>query len=329
MKNAWDKIILLLVLTLVTALATALALFAPNAEEVTGVPNRPITGTMVQPLKAETLQELGQKLSQPVVWEAPPSRHGLFVGPKILFKPDTLEVMPYDEKAEYKGILISWLDQYGIALSDSVALEDPDHDGFSNKVEFEAKTVPTDPKSHPAYITCLRMQDYEEKKFLLRFQSYNEVDGKMQFTIKAITEKKNYFKYAGDDIRGFKLKEFRPKVVKETNAATGETKDTDRSELDLYNDKINLTVTLILDKDINSPDYTANFIMLLPGETEKVMRIKRGDDFDVRKVMYRMLTAEPTGAKIRDLSNNQVVEVPKLGVDEISFVPVGEVVGAN
>lgn len=55
-----------------------------------------------------------------------------------------------------------------IGFADS-ADRDPDRDGFSNREEFDAKTLPNDPKSHPALIAKLTYNDQEVKTWLLMY----------------------------------------------------------------------------------------------------------------------------------------------------------------
>jgi hypothetical protein len=330
MKGAWDKIVLAIVLLLVAVAATALALLAPTAAEITGVDLAPKGGATPKPADEAELQKIVKSAQEAVEWKAPLEKE-LFVGPEILFNPNDLTFSkPID--AVYQGIPIAWLRQNNIAISTNVAFEDQDKDGFSNSVEFNAKTNPTDPESHPPFLTRLRMAEFEVKIFKLRFQNVNDLEGKKQFTIRDNTEKKNYFVYIGDKVKeskpgagdGFVVKDFRFKMVKETNVATGVTSEVDRSELDLLEERIGNIVTLVRDKDIESPDSTANFIMLLPGETEKVTRVKQGNDFEIRGNTYRLLAADASGAKIRDMKTNTEIKIEKLKPEEKTEVPGGQ-----
>lgn len=62
-----------------------------------------------------------------------------------------------------------WERQYGLdPQNDRDADEDADGDGFANIEEFEAKTDPTDPKSHPGYETRMRLADISGTKVPLR-----------------------------------------------------------------------------------------------------------------------------------------------------------------
>jgi hypothetical protein len=48
---------------------------------------------------------------------------------------------------------------------------DPDHDGFSNREEYEGKTDPGDPKSHPPLIAKLSYASQDVQEWLLMFSS--------------------------------------------------------------------------------------------------------------------------------------------------------------
>jgi hypothetical protein len=322
MKGAWDKIALAVVLLLVVVAATALALLAPTAAEITGVDLAPKGGTAPKSVDDAALKKLVKSAQEAVEWKAPPTKE-LFVGPEILFDPNTGELSNPD-KFTFNGIPIPWLRQYNISITGNVAFEDQDKDGFSNVVEFNAKTNPADPESHPPFLTRLRMAEFEVKVFKLRFQNVNDLEGKKQFTVRDNTEKKNYFVYMGDKVKEFVVKDFRFKMVKETNVATGVTSEVDRSELDLFDERISSTVTLIRDKDVESPDSTANLIMLLPGETEKVTRVKQGNDFEIRGNTYRLLAADASGARIRDMKTNAEIKIEKLKPEEKAEVPGGQ-----
>ncbi|MEM9283025.1 MAG: Amuc_1099 family pilus-like system protein, partial [Verrucomicrobiota bacterium] len=54
-------------------------------------------------------------------------------------------------------------------LNSGVLTQDPDRDGFSNIEEWEGKTDPNDPNSHPPYADKLRMLSRQQTEYKLRF----------------------------------------------------------------------------------------------------------------------------------------------------------------
>lgn len=70
------------------------------------------------------------------------------------------------------GIPDLWERKYGLNPHDVAdASLDPDGDGFDNLAEYQAKTDPTDAKSHPDRLTMLRLVKIEATPLPIRFQS--------------------------------------------------------------------------------------------------------------------------------------------------------------
>jgi hypothetical protein len=73
-----------------------------------------------------------------------------------------------------------WFLKYRIDIGFADSAErDPDGDGFSNLEEFQAKTDPSDPKSHPALIAKLSYVDQEKVQWMVRWSS--ELDDRSVF----------------------------------------------------------------------------------------------------------------------------------------------------
>lgn len=67
------------------------------------------------------------------------------------------------------GLPDQWEIKHGLNPQDPTDADlDTDKDGFTNLEEFEAKTDPTDPKSHPGYETRMSLSSIEGKKLPLR-----------------------------------------------------------------------------------------------------------------------------------------------------------------
>lgn len=67
------------------------------------------------------------------------------------------------------GLTDQWELKYGLNPQDPTDADfDTDKDGFTNLEEFEAKTDPTNPKSHPGYETRMSVSAIEGKKLPLR-----------------------------------------------------------------------------------------------------------------------------------------------------------------
>jgi hypothetical protein len=105
------------------------------------------------------------------------------------------------------------------------------------------------------------------------------------------------------------------------NDKTKEEETKDLSELDLYNEVIDYKVTLILGKDIDSRDSSAEFVMLLPKEVEAPFQIKRGAVKNVHGTDYRLKDINETMATLIQLPGNEAVTIPLLNDGEMAQVP--------
>src|ERR1043165_9105562 len=118
------------------------------------------------PGKAKEVDAALQKLHQPPQWSFS-GRSGLFVPEKHCIGADgqpatlqTTEVHP--------PVPNEWIEQFGLPIADADVLEqDPDGDGFNNFDEWQGKTNPTDPKSHPDYLTKLKLKSFSQERFPL------------------------------------------------------------------------------------------------------------------------------------------------------------------
>lgn len=64
----------------------------------------------------------------------------------------------------------SWLMEHNLDfLNAGVLSQDPDSDGFTSLAEFEAKTDPTDEKSHPPYASKLIFASRQQELYILKF----------------------------------------------------------------------------------------------------------------------------------------------------------------
>jgi hypothetical protein len=76
-----------------------------------------------------------------------------------------------------KPVTNSWLMSNNLDfLNASVLNQDPDGDGFSSLQEWEAKTGPTDPDSHPPYASKIEMISRQQQEYMLRFSARPDAD---------------------------------------------------------------------------------------------------------------------------------------------------------
>jgi hypothetical protein len=243
-------------------------------------------------------------------------------------------------------VLLSWYRKYGLDFTDpNVDREDPDGDGFSNIVEFKNDPVgkrndilkcdgsnscnPLDPKSHPDYLARLRLQDCELRPFHIQFKGYQQLNGVYLFQLHLSdvdSDKQPPLKKTGDDlgVEGYKIGAFHQIFKDEVDHATGLTVKTDESTLDLVKPDIGLTVTVPFRQEINSPESTANFVMLMPSEVDKVLKVSRGKILTlpfITDASFLVIDANDNGAIIQDTKTNQKYNILKLDPAEWDEVP--------
>jgi hypothetical protein len=326
MFKSTERVILAAALLLFAAVAGGLGFFFPSEEEITGV-GQGGAGKPVVPLKEEALGEVQKQWEDPAEWAPPANGNRLFVGPKVLYFPDTKVIKrPEAGTKIYEKFELEWLEKYNLDYSHrEFMFEDPDGDGFSNLVEYDTGTDPRNAQSHAPFIERLRLKEFEAKPFRYRFQSYNELEGKLVFQINLLDARVRPSRLVrlGEKLDDFVVKDFRKKSETITNPNTNITTVVDVSELDLVNEPIDFKITLVLDKTINSPDSTGNFVLLLPPERGQIFKAARGRELIVRDKKYLMKDIVDKGAILRDLMENKDVQIPHLDPKELDQIPGG------
>src|SRR5438105_9625578 len=205
------------------------------------------------PGKAKEVDAALQKLRQPPQWTFS-GRSGLFVPEKHFIGADgqpatlqTTEVHP--------PVPNEWIEQFGLPIADADVLEqDPDGDGFNNFDEWQGHTNPIDAKSHPDYLTKLKLKSFAQEPFRLVFAS--RIEG--SFGINTIDLKQpTQFVTIGDTIAGtrFRVAKFTEKSEKDKYGT-----DEDVSELTLENTETHEQLTLVKEKVAISPESVATFV---------------------------------------------------------------------
>jgi hypothetical protein len=244
------------------------------------------------PGKAKDVDAALQKLHQPPQW-AFSGRSGLFVPEKHFIGADgqpatlqTTEVHP--------PVPNEWIEQFGLPIADSDVLEqDPDSDGFNNFDEWQGHTNPTDPKSHPDYLTKLKLKSFSQEPFRLVFASRTADT----FGINTIDlTQPTQFVRIGDTIAGthFRVAKFTEKSVKDKYGT-----DEDASELILENTETHEQLTLVKEQVAISPESVATFVYSWKERKEFV--VKKDQEFSLPPqgdIRYKVIDVQPTKAVI-------------------------------
>ena len=254
--------------------------------------SHPVQRPASPPGKANEVNAALEKLRQPPQWTFG-GRSGLFVPEKHFIGADgqpatlqTTEVHP--------PVPNEWIEQFGLPIADADVLEqDPDGDGFNNFDEWQGHANPVDAKSHPDYLTKLKLKSFSQEPFRLVFASRIEDT----FGINTIDLKQpTQFVTIGDTIAGthFRVAKFTEKSVKDRYGT-----DEDASELILENTETHEQLTLVKEKVAISPESVATFVYSWRDRKEFV--VKKDQEFSLPPqgdIRYKLIDVQPTKAVI-------------------------------
>lgn len=327
MDKSWEKIILAVSLILLALGAVGLALTFPAKSDVGDSGNKAVaTGAKVTPVDPKVVAEFTQGWEKPVKWDD--QKNQLFISDPYLYDRKEEKILAASGDTVVDAIPLKWLLENNLDIkSGTVALNDPDSDGFSNKMEYAGKTDPTDPASHPPFLGRLRLKAFDLIPFRLKFQSYNDLNGVKVFQINLLDIKVRPSRLVkiGDQLEGYVVTNFEQKVVKRLNAKAGNIEEEiDESTLTIEKPEIGFKIDLIINKTIDSPESTARFIMLLPGQLNKEIVVQRGKELQISQepnTKYLLLRADGSGARIRNLATKEEIDIPKVTDQDIAEVP--------
>ena len=352
MTKSPEPIILAVALLLLAIGSATLAYLFPTVDQITGITAAQTTGDRAKALKPEDIQSSLTVWNNPVLWQEPPSHNRLFHSDQYLFFPSAYPDADYIRKVNKdlrspSGVLFSWYEKYGLSITDpNVDRADPDGDGFSNIVEFKndpigvrqkasdcdgtKSTNPLDPQSHPDYLARLRLQEYEKRPFHIQFTGYQQLNGVYLFQLH-LRDVPSYnqppLKKSGDPLgfEGYIIGAFHQDFQDIKDPATGAVVHTDVSTLELEKPEIDLKISVPFRQEIDSPESTADFVMLMPNDVDKVIKISRGKIFSILPYLpdrsFLVIDAGEQGATIRDTKTKQDYNILKLDPAEWNEVP--------
>jgi hypothetical protein len=353
MTKSPEPIILAVALLLLALGSATLAYMFPSLSEITGVSSTQPKGQNPDAVKVADIQASLATWDSPVLWLEPESHHRLFHSDEYLFYPSAYPNGDYIKKIgpdtrSPSGVLLSWYRKYGLDFTDgNVDREDPDNDGFSNIVEFRNDPLgakqkasdcdgtkscnPLDANSHPSFLARLRLQKYELRPFHIQFKGYQQLNGVYVFQLHLNDVQSNEqppLLKTGDKLgfEGYLVGSFHQEFQDLTDPATHLTVHTDVSTLELDKPEIDLKVIVPFRKEIDSPESTADFVMLMPTEVDKVIKVSRGKIFTgpapyLSSQSFLVIDANDNGATIRDTKTKQDYAIPKLDPAEWDEVP--------
>ena len=258
----------------------------------------------------EALEQSQADLKNPTLWLPKQGRGSLFVSDPYLIQDGKPVLMTTG--FSHPPVPNDWFIKNGLDLTDPDILnEDPDKDGFTNLDEWTAGTDPNDPKSHPAYLTKLRLKKYIQKPFRLKFNSWDGNPAKpesLSFAIDPVDLRSHtQFCNLGETIAGtkFKVEKFEVKHQLDANGV-----EDDVSELTVVNAEENKKVILIHQKTVNSPDSYALLKYLWNGDE---ITVKKDKTFVLKpdNDVYKLIDITPTEALIES-AKGEKIKIPRL-----------------
>jgi len=353
MSKSPEPIILAVALLLLALGSATLAYIFPSVDEITGVKSMEPKGRRAGPLKAEDIESSLAVWDTPVLWQEPADHHRLFESDKYLFYPSAYPDGDYIKKVgpdtrSPSGVPLSWYGKYGLDFTDpNVDREDPDNDGFSNIVEFKndpvgvrqkasdcdgsKSTSPLDAKEHPGYLARLRLQKYETRPFHIQFKGYQQLNGVYIFQLHlndVPSDNQPPLLKSGDKLgfEGYIIGPFNQLFKQELDPGTHLTTSVDESTLELDKPDIGLKVIVPFRKEVDSPEYTADFVMLMSADVDKIIKVSRGKIFTITPYLpdrsFLVINANDSGATIRDTKTQQDYSILKLIDGEWDEVPL-------
>jgi len=300
---------------LVAGLLFAGKAFLGGGEQV--VPET-VKGKGPSKLLLDQYENIGKRWDTPEPLEI--KQHKIFVSRLIVLSPKTGNIEWLDpDKPMDDGIPAGWKLRYGFSIEDpNLGSQDPDNDGFTIKEEYDAHTDPTDPKSRPSILVKLKMVKFTYVPFRIQFKAANRLpDGSLQFQLNLldVAQKKTRFVKTGDDFEGYKVGEYREKIVEEEKG--GVKYKVDRSELDLTNIKLNEIVTLVLNTQKESDESHVKFQINVPDAKLVPDEVKRGDTFKLTykdegqpaEMEFQLLKGSAEGATIKNVKTGEELQI--------------------
>jgi hypothetical protein len=250
-----------------------------------------------QPPLAVELDAAAAQLEKPVQWKSS-TRSGLFVPERHFIGADGMPAT-LENTQVHAPVPNEWFEQYKLPIEDADALEqDPDKDGFTNLDEWQGHTDPTNPDSHPDYITKLHLVSATEEPFRYIFASRT----RDKFGINSIDETEpTQFLKVGDMIRGtdFKIVKFTEKKGLNPSGLKA-----DISELLLEHQGDGSQLTLVKGQIATSPQSVATFVYTWGGRKE--FEVRKDQEFSLKPledIRYKLIDVHPDKAVIVNTQN--------------------------
>lgn len=302
-KESWDKMILLLAGMIAIGVTVIFALevkhFPENFTLQKIAPKDDLPATQEDMTKVATsFVEKTQTWSNPKKGE-PAKSLPLFVSVPIVEAGGRLIDMSLEDPLLRPPVSNAWLRENGLDfLNSGVLAQDTDSDGFDNLTEWNAKTSPIDPKSHPPYAGKLIFASRQQESYTLRFAAKPDAD---RFQINRLPTTKwpkgenFYLKIAETS----KDAQFRLDGYEEKSAKNASGIEVDASVLKITYLPKNEVVELVRNANTVIPTYFAEMQFELDPSFKQY--VKEGDTFNLvidPDTKYRVVKVEENSVEV-------------------------------
>lgn len=219
------------------------------------------------------------------------------------------------------GMPDAWESKYGFnPLDPSDANQDADGDLFTNVEEYEAKTNPKDPESHPDYLDYLSIVgDLRTDKLPFWFKSYTPT--RDNFRLQFVVPDKQYRQFAeatngqevvytlakwskkGDKVKsGWRVVKFEKKEERVTRRGAGQSVVADASTVDLerVSDKRVISVKI----NVNPISVEEQMDLQWDRGEGKKLTVAKGSEFALGNRKYKVKSLKKGRVTIVDLKTN-------------------------
>ncbi len=308
LKKHYDRVILAVLGLLIIACAAIIVLSSLSFNDIFDERDsrKPPSADFDRP-DSNLVQTQIESLKSPAEWT--PSEGSLFVSkPYVIVDGKPENPLSKDSKPLHPPVPNEWLVKYDLDYSlGDILQRDPDNDKFSNIEEFEANTDPTSAASEPPYITKLRLKEFIQIPFRLKFSG--SPDNGETFTINTRDlQSPTQFLKLGDAVAGTAYKVMNYEQKSETRDS-GLTVDV--SELTVQNQETGEKIVLVYDQEVNYPTGFALFQYLWDGSETKVMKNETFSVAPEPDVKYKLIDISDSEALIQRASGEEI-KVPAL-----------------
>lgn len=306
-SKSGEKIGLIVASLGVAALAGWTIMNAQNVPEKFSVSSSGAQGSELGEIPTEQVKQSLTDWSTKLSWTTPTDKGRnlrLFTSVPVVQKagsPELVDMMDPKSPPLRPPMTNEFLVEHSLEFQRSdVGEMDPDQDGFSNLEEFNAKTNPKDPKSHPPFTDKLFLAQMLTEEYVITFGAVMSDRYQIRRS-KPDNATRGWF-VPLDGLFGedrFKILAFEKKQMPNERGI-----NTDVSEIKVHDSKWNEDFTMVLKQPVHRDEYTAVFQYRLLNQTRSApveIRCRKREEFQIPDEpgkKYRVVDVTASGATI-------------------------------